>query len=381
MPSLREPLAKFLVALFALLLAAPFAWAGAITLVVHVSVDGLGSSAVEDPASKGLASFDRLRTEGVSTLNARTDVNYTGTLPNHVSQLTGRGVDGVDGHNWTYNTDPPWPAGCSTGCVETLEDNKGTYVAGVFDVVHGAGGRTGAYVSKEKLSLFEASWGDQIDVFEYESDTPTLVSLLVADLTDPWVDPFAYVFLHLVDPDTAGHASGWGSAAYQDAVERVDGELGDLFDAIEATPALRDHTAIILTADHGGRLGNHGDPTALENYTIPFFVWGPGVAPGADLYGLNPATRLDPETGRPLYSDPMQPARNGDAANLALDLLGLGPVPGSTINARQDLKVSASVPEPGVTTLLGVGGALLVWLERRRLRGRGHHTESPHRRP
>jgi hypothetical protein len=66
---------------------------------------------------------------------------------------------------------------------------------------------------------------------------------------------------------------------------------------------------------------------------------------GADLYALNPTTRVNPGTGRPDYSAPLQPIRNGEAANVALKLLGLGPVPGSTIDTNQDLALT--IPSPG----------------------------------
>lgn len=64
------------------------------------------------------------------------------------------------------------------------------------------------------------------------------------------------------------------------------------------------------------------------------------VAAGADLYELNPASRLDPGSGRPDHAAIPQPVRNAEAANLALDILGLGPVPGSLFNAGQDLALA-----------------------------------------
>ena len=77
------------------------------------------------------------------------------------------------------------------------------------------------------------------------------------------------------------------------------------------------------------------------NYTIPFMVWGPGVQAGADLYALNQPNRKDPGTENPPYDAEEPPAiRNGDAGNLALTLLGLPAIEGSTINAAQDLRVA-----------------------------------------
>ena len=106
--------------------------------------------------------------------------------------------------------------------------------------------------------------------------------------------------------------------------------------------ALRDHTLVIVTTDHGGQGYGHSDPRRLADYRIPFLVWGPGVASGRDLYALNAdQAYADPGTRRVGYAAPRQPVRNGDVANLVLDVLGLPAVPESELDAAQDLEVLA----------------------------------------
>jgi hypothetical protein len=101
---------------------------------------------------------------------------------------------------------------------------------------------------------------------------------------------------------------------------------------LDGDPELVGKTAIVLSTDHGGGvpLTSHTVASAAENYTIPLFVWGAGLPPGGDLYDLF-GQRVDPGTGRPDYDAAGQPFRNGDTGNLALAILGLPPVPGSTI--------------------------------------------------
>jgi hypothetical protein len=359
MNAVRRQIAFWL--LFWLVVPGP-AEAGIVKHVIHISVDGLRPDAITSLTSVDLPNLYRLRAEGAFTDNARSDYDFTVTLPNHVTELTGRGILGPTGHNWTSNGDPPPKA--------TLHSNKGSYVAGVYDVAHDNSLRTGAYVSKTKFSLFDVSWDgvngapdtvgpddgrDKIDSYVYDGDTANLTSTLVAQMV---ANPFDYVFLHLADPDATGHESGWDStpgSAYSDTIKAMDGRLGMLLGMVDEDQRFSGHTAIILTADHGGYGWEHSDPTLPEDYTVPFYVWGPGVTAGADLYALNLATRLDPATGRPSYLEPVQPIRNGEAANLALDLLGLGSVPGSTINFMQDLLV----PEPAMLSPLVL--AMLVW--------------------
>lgn len=316
--------------------------------VLHVSIDGLRPDAITAQTPEALPAFARLRREGAFTDNARTDVDFRVTLPNHTSQLTGRPARGDDGHGWTLNSGP-------SGGV-TLHSNRGEYVASVFDVAHDHGLRTGAYVSKSKFSLFDVSYNaehgapdttgdddgaDKIDAFVYERDTNDLVERLADDLR---AEPSAYTFVHLLDPDWVGHSAGWDLALgsdYQGAVRRADGMLGRLLDVIEADPRLAGRTALIVTSDHGGHGTNHAADVP-EDFIVPFYVWGPGVTPG-DLYDWNEGTRIEPGRGQISADGSRQPVRNGDAANLALAILGLPPVPGSTAGAADPLRLDPTV--------------------------------------
>jgi hypothetical protein len=345
----------------------PTARAQPISHVIHVSVDGLRPDVITALGPTNLPNFYRMRAEGAFTDNARSDYDITETLQNHTTELTGRSVVGATGHNWIEDWDP-YPS-------QTLASNNGSYVAGVYDVAHDNGLRTGHYASKSKFSLFDTSWNDtngapdligpdngrdKIDVYLYQDDTAVLENAMITSMTD---QPFHYVFLHLRDPDTTGHGSGWivtpTTSDYCASIKTMDTRLGQIFSLIDTNAELHGQTAIVLTADHGGtETGGHWDETLAANYTVPFYVWGPGVMPGTDLYLLNPGNRLDPGTSRPTYSEPVRPIRNGEAANVALNLLQLGPVPGSTICAAQDLVLT--VPSPSDFQLAITGGDVVV---------------------
>lgn len=306
--------------------------------VVLISIDGLHPAALEALGVAGVPHMHRLRLEGATTHNARTDADMTVTLPNHVTQLTGRGVEGACGHRWTANGTPPEGA--------TLHSKNGAYISSVFDVLADAGLRAAVFASKSKFSLLRDSYGAPADSgsaarrdgglerFVYTKDTDSLVAALATELT---TERPAFSLLHLRDPDSHGHQSGWRLARGSDylaAVRRADRFVGQVLTAVEGDSLLRGTTAVIVTADHAGTGHGHGDAGSADVYTIPFYVWGPGVDRGVDLYAMNAGRRLDPGDGRPTYRAPVQPIRNGDAANLALDLLGLPSIPGSTINTH-----------------------------------------------
>ena len=349
--------------------------------VILVSIDGLsgpllGDLVAGDPSS--YPAFRRLLDEGAATLNARADYTHTVTLPNHTCMITGRPVSQPLGqlstvhHGYTTNVDP-LPG-------DTLH-NQGNpnlaYVPSAFDVAHDHGLGTSLFASKSKFVIFDQSYTavtgapdqvgaddgrDKIDVYHAESSATNpshAAGMHDAFLAHLAAGPAEFSFVHYRDLDSAGHYAGWGSALWNAWARNVDGYLGEILDFVVAHPEIMGRTVVIVTADHGGLGTDHSAANQPVIYTIPFLVWGTDVPAGADLYGLNPLHRADPGTGRPDYNATLQPIRNGDAGNLALDLLGLPAIAGSTIDGDQDLIVTTAptdVPDAGLPAALVLRG-------------------------
>lgn len=341
----------------------------AVEYVIHIVIDGVNSDMLQDllenqNADGDYDGFQRLIDEGASTYNARTDYTHTVTLPDHTSMLTGRPVLQPAGqpntvhHGYTANGEP--------SPTTTLHNNQPfvSYVFSTFDVVHDHGLKTALYGSKSKFVIWQQTYTgaggpdlippdngtNKIDFYHvvasrvFDSKIDDSKVMHNAFLLDMAAEHFNYTFLLYVDNDKSGHKYGWGSPQWNTTMAQVSGYLADVFKLVETDPVLVGKTAILVTSDHGGGVSDvigHFCPTCPEHYTIPFCAWGPGVDAGSDFYALNSTSRTDPGRGRPDYNAAKQPIRNGDSGNLALSLLGLPPVPGSSSNAAQDLVLSA----------------------------------------
>lgn len=294
--------------------------------VLAISIDALNPRAITRLGRAAVPHLWRLLDAGAGTLNARSMVELSKTLPNHTSMVTGRRITASrGGHGVTWNSDRRGT---------TVQQAAGHAVSSVFSVVHAAGGRTAFFGTKTKFSLFERSWPQGVDrTVVLEERDLDLVKAARADLIGR---DRAFTFLHLGIVDQTGHAHGFMSAPYLRAVRTADALVGKMLDAIDHHADLSD-VVVVLTADHGGIGPSHYQTDQLGDVRVPFVVWGPGVEHG-DLYAMN-ASYTDPRGSIPGLGGP-QPIRNGDLANLCLDLLGLGPVPGSRFDVDQQLVVT-----------------------------------------
>jgi predicted AlkP superfamily pyrophosphatase or phosphodiesterase len=236
--------------------------------VAIISIDGLrpdALSATSTPSILGLAQ------RGSYTFTAQTIFPST-TLPGHASMLTG--VEPA-AHGITFDEDR-----------ETFQLQTPTVLA----LAHAAGKRAVMVVGKPKFrqlavagsvdAYVEATRGDDDVVNEAIVELPAGFDLL---------------FVHLPQIDQTGHVSGWMSAEYLVQVQQTDAAVGRLLGQLPAG------TTVILTADHGGQLKNHGSKEGCD-MTIPWIVAGPRIL------------------HRGLLS---RPVRTVDTAITALSLLGV----------------------------------------------------------
>ncbi len=220
--------------------------------VVIVSVDGLRPDAL---APAGATAIPALAARGSYTWSAQTILPST-TLPSHASMLSGfpPSIHGI-----TWDDDDP-----SHGCIP---------VPTVFAVARAAGLRTVMVVGKPKLEQLEIP--GTLDRFVLAA--PRDEDVANAAVTQARLG-FDVMFVHLPETDLTGHAAGWMSPAYLDAVAGADRAVERV---LEAVP---DGTTAIVTADHGGHGYNHGTSLAVD-LTIPWVIAGPGIAPGHLIRG------------------------------------------------------------------------------------------------
>jgi predicted AlkP superfamily pyrophosphatase or phosphodiesterase len=228
--------------------------------VVVVSIDGLRPDAIQEFDAPTL---QRLMAEGSYTLSART-ILPSKTLPSHTSMLTG---EPPERHGVLWNT--------------AFDDRPGTLeIPTVFSLARDAGYRTAAFFSKAKFSHLQKPGS-----LDYSQAPGGWFGRWSAERTTTDVEKYLasakpnLLFVHLPDPDAAGHSRGWMSTDYGEAVLRADAAVARLMKAANTTFGVGAYT-LIVTADHGGQNKDHGSDDELDVH-IPWIAWGRAVHPGA----------------------------------------------------------------------------------------------------
>jgi arylsulfatase A-like enzyme/Flp pilus assembly protein TadD len=229
--------------------------------------------------------IDQLAASGVRFEQASTVVPLT--LPAHSSLMTG--------------TFPSWHGVRDNGGFY-LEDDQITLAEVLRDRGFRTGGFVGAFVLDRRWGIaqgFERFFDDfDLDRFAnvFGMDMIQRPGSEVVDRALEWLRaepkrPF-FAWVHLYDAHTPYEAPEpfrsrfprTLDGAYDAEIASVDAQVGRLIDALRADGRL-DDTVVIVVADHGEMLGEHGELThgffIYEGAThIPLIVSGPGVPTG-----------------------------------------------------------------------------------------------------
>ena len=230
--------------------------------VLMISIDGLRPDAIDRFDAYTL---QRLAREGAHSYEAQT-ILPSKTLPSHTSMLTGVTPQV---HGITWNGD------------RTLWTGR-IGIPTVFQVARQAGQKTAAFFSKAKFHHLESP--GSLDHVESPAgwwgtwNAGHTVAQVIDDLEK---EDWNLVFVHLGDPDYAGHASGWMSEPYGEAVRKADAAVYRILQEADRVWGSGNYT-VLLTADHGGDENGHGLDTP-EHRTIPWIAWGKGVTSGETI--------------------------------------------------------------------------------------------------
>jgi hypothetical protein len=242
--------------------------------VIIIGVDGLSPRGVDASVTPVM---NRLIRGGAYTFEAR-GVFPTSSAANWASMLMGAGPEfhGVRSNDWRR-----W-----NGRIVPAATSGDDLFPTVFDVVRAA--RPDAHIAviydwDGIAGLFDPGAVDADISTDGPEATASAAASYFAEHTP------TLMFVHLDHVDGAGHASGWHTDAYYEAVERADRAIGMILDAVRDS-ARDESTAVIISSDHGGVGTSHGGES-MDELLIPWIISGAGVAEGRRI--TRPVSTMD----------------------------------------------------------------------------------------
>jgi predicted AlkP superfamily pyrophosphatase or phosphodiesterase len=221
--------------------------------VVIVSLDGGKPSVLRDSKMPSLMSYI---SGGAVDWDAQTTMPSV-TLPSHSAMLSGLAPAN---HKVLWNS---------------YEPEKGAItVPTIFNIARKSGYQTALIATKEKfVQLYTPDGPNFLEIIDDKASVVARYAGYYFNDYKPGV-----LFVHFLDPDSAGHQYGWGSDEQKESFAECDRGLKILHDAVKKAGVL-DSTVFIISADHGGHGHGHGDRIPAD-MTIPWIAYGAHVKSG-----------------------------------------------------------------------------------------------------
>ncbi len=236
--------------------------------VVVIGVDGMSPDGI---ANAETPAMDQLVATGASTMAARA-VLPTSSSPNWASMIMGAGPihHGVTSNGWELDKHELAPVAVGSGdrfptIFYILRQQRKDAVQACFYDWSGFG----RLFYQPDLNVAEDTAGPKVT-------TERACEYILANKP-------TFTFIHLDHVDHAGHESGHGTKEYYESVTEADGYIAQVIAAIDKA-GIREETAVLITADHGGVKKGHGGSSRAE-VEIPWILQGAGVKQGYKIGG------------------------------------------------------------------------------------------------
>lgn len=228
--------------------------------IILIGSDGFGAYAFNDKAK--IPNLRKMMAEGSYSLQARA-VLPSSSAVNWASMIMG---SGPELHGYTE-----W--GSKTPEIPSRIIGTDSIYPSIFSLINEQlpDAKTGVSYKWGGIGyLFEKSLVD-LD-FNGESDEETVFKALDFITKEKPV----FTFIHMDEPDGAGHSIGHDTPEYYKAAEKIDSLVGKIITTLE-DKKMMDETVIIFSSDHGGIEKGHGGKTLLE-LEIPWIIYGKNIA-------------------------------------------------------------------------------------------------------
>lgn len=235
--------------------------------VVMIGSDGFSAEVVKANPGK-FPNLERLMQDGSYTLEARSVLPSSSAI-NWATLLMGAGSEM---HGFTE-----W--GSQKPEVEPIYVNKYGLFPGIFGEIREQ--------MPDAVTGVVYSWGGIGYLFEKEAvnldrgtqDNDDEATQIFCDFLREKQPTLA--FIHIGEPDHAGHTIGWMTPEYVKACQKVDSLVGVIYDCVRENMDMKS-TAVIFTADHGGKGTVHGGKS-MNEMRVPYIIVGRGIPAGQKI--------------------------------------------------------------------------------------------------
>lgn len=259
--------------------------------VLFIGIDGVRYDALQQANTPNI---DALAQNGIYTYDSW-HCGITSSGPSWSNMMTGvweskHKVTGNSYNNADYNNFPYFPARAKE-CIPTLKAVQIITWDPMNDPTNS---------NNSAGFVYNSGFNQSIDAGSHGQGAVTAAAKI--QLQDADLD---ILFIHYDETDATGHGSGFNpnNAAYMNAIQDVDKQIGEVMTALKARPTYnQEDWVVMLTTDHGGVGTTHGGNSNTERHI--WWIASGDALPKMEITGPDPGSYQMPNN--PMDADKLK---------------------------------------------------------------------------